>query len=266
MEKQAKERLSLCRRIAKKAEAILKRKGAREKKGLNPLGHHSISADLEIEKMVAKELEQEASVLVSEEVGEIRLGGRNGEIVVCDPLDGSRNFRHGVPPYCIALSFSTSRAYPGIYFSYVKDLSCGNEFWADENAACLNGKRITTSRIMQLRGARIEIDCAKRMREYCGFLTLLASVKDTRRLGANALALCYLACGATDAFIDLRGTLSIVHVAGLHIAEKAGAAITDEEGAPILQKLELKASQRVAFVASANRRLHSAVLEQLRKG
>ena len=92
------------------------------------------------------------------------------------------------------------------------------------------------------------------------------TIKDTRRLGANALALCHLACTGIDAFIDLRGTLSIVHVAGLHIAEKAGAIITDERGAPILQKLGLKSSGRLAFVASANRRLHSAVLVQLGKG
>ena len=266
MEKQAKERLGLCRRIAKKAEAILKRKGSREKKGLNPLGHHSIVADLEIERMVAGELRNSASVLVSEEGGEIPLAGKSGEIVVCDPLDGSRNFRRGVPPYCIALSFSHSRAYSGIYFSYVNDLACGNEFWADEKSSFRNGKIISTSRLMELRDARIEIDQAKSMQDYGRFLPLLSSVKDTRRLGANALALCHLACGATDAFIDLRGTLSIVHVAGLHIAEKAGAVITGEKGEPALPALELKSSQRIAFVASANRKLHSAILEQLRKG
>jgi myo-inositol-1(or 4)-monophosphatase len=266
MDARARERLALCRRIAKKAGAILKSKGAAEKKGLNPLGHHSIVADLEIEKMVAGELANSASLLVSEEGGEIELKVRNGEIVVCDPLDGSRNFRHGVPPHCIALSFSKSRSYSGIYFSYVKDLASGNEFWACREKAYRDGKRIATSRTMQLQDARIEIDCAKRMQGYARFLPLLSRVKDTRRLGANALALCHLACGATDAFIDLRGTLSIVHVAGLHIAEKAGAALSDEKGTPLQPKLELKESERLAFVASANRALHAKVLERLGKG
>ncbi len=268
--------LRVCRRLSARAVEITRKKNARELLGMNAIGQRSIRADVEIENMAIEELKRAGigRVLVTEEKGEVELSDQfvqkdkwsiraereleKGEgIVVCDPLDGSDNFGLGVPFYCIALSFSRSRDYDDIYFSYVRDLSHGDEFYADEKFAYKNNKKIQTSRETRLERLIVEVDENKRG-NYADLLPLLSRVKDIRRIGANVLGLCYLASGATQMFIDVRGSLPAVHVPGMHIAQKAGAVITERDGKHL--KISLDINEKLSFVASANRKIHEKAL------
>ena len=254
--------LAICRNIGIASERTLKKLGERGKEKLtqNAAGHRSIRADLVLESLVIKSLSKKAALLVTEERGEVPLCGENG-IVVCDPLDGSRNYRNDVPAYCLALSFSKTRAYKDTFFAYVRNLSDGTEYWADKSAAYCNGRRIHASKNTELFSSVISIDENKR-REWGQFLPLLKSSRDLRRTGANVLDLCYLATGGLDAFIDIRNTSSVVHVPGVFIAQKAGAYITTETGGRLSPCLAIE--NNIAFIGAGNRALHNKITKLIK--
>jgi myo-inositol-1(or 4)-monophosphatase len=80
----------------------------------------------------------------------------------------------------------------------------------------------------------------------------------------NALELCYVADGTTDAFVDLRGKLRTTDMAAATlILREAGATITTPENTPLANPLS--PTETVEFIASANTVLHQIILETLRK-
>jgi myo-inositol-1(or 4)-monophosphatase len=88
---------------------------------------------------------------------------------------------------------------------------------------------------------------------------LIQATKHIRHFGANALELCYVADGLTDAFVDIRGKLRATDVAaGFFIVKQAGGIVTDLKGKPIDLKLDPK--QTVKFVASGNGEIHEKIL------
>jgi len=96
---------------------------------------------------------------------------------------------------------------------------------------------------------------------------LIYSTKHIRHFGANALELCYVANGLTDAFVDVRGKLRATDAAaGFFILSEAGGIVTSPEGKPIDLRLDPK--ETVKFVASGNRDIHEKILRliKVRKG
>jgi fructose-1,6-bisphosphatase/inositol monophosphatase family enzyme len=78
---------------------------------------------------------------------------------------------------------------------------------------------------------------------------LIQTTKHVRHFGANAPELCYVADGAADAFISIRGKLRATDVAAAWlILGEAGAIITKPDGTPLNVKLDPR--QKVEFVAS----------------
>ena len=62
---------------------------------------------------------------------------------------------------------------------------------------------------------------------------LIEKSKHIRHFGANALEVCYVAAGLTDAFVDLRKKIRTTDVAaGFLIAKEAGAIVTDAKQQP----------------------------------
>ena len=65
-------------------------------------------------------------------------------------------------------------------------------------------------------------------------MSIIERTKHIRHLGANALELCYVADGTTDAFIDIRGKLRTTDMAAAWlIIQEAGGTITTPEGKPL---------------------------------
>jgi fructose-1,6-bisphosphatase/inositol monophosphatase family enzyme len=72
-----------------------------------------------------------------------------------------------------------------------------------------------------------------------------------------------VADGTTDAFIDIRGKLRATDMAAAWlIVQEARAKITTPDGKPLNIKLNPK--QKVAFVASANQRIHKTILNLIK--
>jgi myo-inositol-1(or 4)-monophosphatase len=94
-------------------------------------------------------------------------------------------------------------------------------------------------------------------------MSIIERTKHIRHLGANALELCYVADGTTDAFIDIRGKLRTTDMAaGWLIIQEAGGTITTPKGKPLNVKLDPK--QKVEFVAAANPTIHKILLDMIR--
>ena len=88
---------------------------------------------------------------------------------------------------------------------------------------------------------------------------LIQQTKHIRHFGANALELCYVADGLTDAFVDVRGKLRGTDVAaGFFIIKEAGGTVSSPDGEPVDVKLDPKAT--VKFVASGNAEIHQKIL------
>lgn len=232
--------------------------------GINPLGQKTMKVDAAIEDFVIKSLMEEGvgGRLVTEEKGEVKLKGRG--VVVLDPLDGSNNYQRNVPSYGMIISLADGDYYGDITHSYIIDLTTGREYWAVRGGgAFINGRKTKTSREKDLAKCILEYDPNHNQGIYDRITPLLKSVKDVRRFGANALALCYIASGAHHLFVDLDNGLSVIHAAGLKIAEEAGAVVTDVKGNRI--NPPLRPDSTLSFVCSANKSIHKKALRLLQE-
>jgi len=256
----------LFRDIGRQAREILKDiDNPLEVVGTNHLGQHTMRVDQVLEDMVIERLNDSklGNFLVTEERGEVELEGGSLTFVM-DPLDGSNNFKRRVPFYGLAISAAGGRDYNDITHSYIIDLANGDEFWAVKGkGSFMNGDETHTSTETNLEKCIVEYDC-NLLDQYDLILPTIRKFRDHRRFGANAVALCYIANGAHHCFIDIRDGLSIVHAAGMKIAEEAGAIITDDRGNPL--SLTLSKDTKLRFVCSANEEIHKKVIGLLGAG
>jgi myo-inositol-1(or 4)-monophosphatase len=124
-----------------------------------------------------------------------------------------------------------------------------------------NGEKIATSKLSSLEEAVIGLDLnTYKVKEVAAQLTnLIGQTKHIRHFGANALELCYVAEGLTDAFVDIRGKLRTTDVAaGFLIVKEAGGIITAPDGQKVDAQLDPK--QKLKFVASGNPQIHRLIL------
>ena len=128
-----------------------------------------------------------------------------------------------------------------------------------------NGQKIAPSQLASIESAVVGLDLnAFKVLEIVPRLAgLMQKTKHVRHFGANALELCYVADGTTDAFIDIRGKLRTTDVAaGWLILKEAGATITTPDGEPLNAKLSPK--QHVSFIAAGNPKIHRIILDLTR--
>jgi len=95
-------------------------------------------------------------------------------------------------------------------------------------------------------------------------IRVFEQTKHLRHLGANALEICYVADGTTDAFIDIRGKLRVTDIAAAQlILKEAGGIITTLQGTELDAPLD--ATQRVSFIAAANKTIYDKIQKLLKK-
>ncbi len=195
--------------------------------------HNLVSyVDKQTEQMVIaalRELLPEAGFIAEE--GSATYKGERYKWVI-DPLDGTTNFVHGLPPYCVSLALMDGDE---VVVGVIYEVTLGEMFYAwKDSDAYLNGRKITVSKVDQLENALIAIGFSySALTGSEGFLDKIAwyqlHTDGIRRLGSAAADLAYFACGRVDAFTHVR--LSPWDVAaGALIAERAGAVVTDFSG------------------------------------
>ncbi len=225
--------------------------------------------DLEAEKAIVDVLLGHglSFTLISEESGVKRFGEKPEEAyVTADPIDGTTNITRGIPFYATSLAVSTKPELRTVHTALVADLHHDVTYTAVKGGgAKRNDEEIEPSEQADLAEAVIGVDLnTYKARELAPQLTgLIERTKHIRHLGANALELCFVADGTIDAFIDIRGKLRATDTAAAWlIVKEAGATMTTPEGRPLNVKLD--PTEKLTFVASANKKLHKAILSLLK--
>ncbi|OGP94732.1 MAG: hypothetical protein A2157_01295 [Deltaproteobacteria bacterium RBG_16_47_11] len=153
---------------------------------------------------------------------------------IIDPLDGTTNYFHGFPCFCVSIGLEVEgEVKMGVV--YVPPL---NELFHAEKGkgAFLNGERTVVSRVDRLRKSLLctgfpydvheQVDFY--LRYFRQFLTKSFAI---RRPGSAAVDLSYLAAGRFDGFWEFKLHAWDVAAASLMITE-AGGKVTDLQGRP----------------------------------
>jgi myo-inositol-1(or 4)-monophosphatase len=201
--------------------------------------------------------------LISEESGFEKYGSNPEDCyVTLDPIDGTTNLVRGLPFYASSIAISRKPVMSEVYAGLVTDLSRDVTFMAMEGkGAYRDGEKIKPSSVTSLDEAVIGLDLnTYKVKEIAPKLTgLIEKTKHIRHFGANALELCYVANGLTDAFVDIRGKLRTTDVAaGFLIIKEAGGLVTTPDNKPINVKLDPK--QSLKFIAAGNTQIHQTIL------
>jgi myo-inositol-1(or 4)-monophosphatase len=225
--------------------------------------------DLAAEKAIVETLQQcgISFTLVSEESGVKKFGETPKQCyVTADPIDGTTNLVRGLPFYASSIAVSAEPVLSSVYAGLVADLFHDTTYTAQKGkGAYRDGERIKPSQRVSLDDAVVGLDLnTYKVREIAPQLTrLIEETKHIRHFGANALELCYVAEGLTDAFVDIRGKLRPTDMAaGFLILREAGGIITTPEGKALDAKLDPK--QKVKFVASGNPHIHKTILSLIK--
>lgn len=175
-------------------------------------------------------------------VGEEQQGaqGSDRELVwYVDPIDGTTNFAHGHPFFCLAMGLVERDATGGEtpIAGIVIAPALGVEWRGARGlGAFRNGQRCAVSRTAKLEDALLGSGFpAKRAHtadnNYAPFLAIDAASHGVRRCGAAAMELCFVADGAYDGFWDI-GLKAWDVTAAIAIVHEAGGRASDLHGGP----------------------------------
>jgi len=133
-------------------------------------------------------------------------GTQGSEFVwIIDPLDGTTNFIHGFPVYCVSIALAVKGK---IEQAVIYDPSRNDLFTATKGrGAYMNERRIRVSKRIDLRQCLISTGFPFRPGDnFNNYLRMMADVMQRtaglRRPGAAALDLAYVAAGFTDGFFE----------------------------------------------------------------
>lgn len=150
-----------------------------------------------------------------------------------DPLDGTNNFAHGYPVFCVSIALVDSE---GIHLGCIYDPNRDETFFSEKGkGAYLNGNRICVSKTSELESALLATGFPyHRKRGKLGFsietlVHFLERVQGVRRGGSAALDLAYVACGRLDGFWE-QHLKPWDMAAGVLMVEEAGGNAGDYSG------------------------------------
>jgi myo-inositol-1(or 4)-monophosphatase len=160
---------------------------------------------------------------------------RGGRLWFVDPLDGTTNYAHGVPHFCVSVGVVDEQgALAGaVYQPLLDDMYAA----ARGQGATLNGEKIRVSQRRPLSQSLLATGFpydvwTKPEAPLRLFSLALKKGRGIRRFGAAALDLAYVASGRFDAYFEL-GLFPWDVVAGSLLVQEAGGAVSDLRGKPL---------------------------------
>jgi myo-inositol-1(or 4)-monophosphatase len=174
-----------------------------------------------------------------------------------DPLDGTTNFLHGIPLFCIAIGLERDgEMVCGVVYNPILD-----ELYTAEKGqgAFVNNRRLRVAARKTLVESVICTGIPHRGRPgHDRFLreckALMAQVSGIRRTGSAAIDLAWVAAGRFDGYID-HGLQAWDIAAGMLLVREAGGYATDVDGGPGLLE--------TGNIVAGNQAVHKALLEVL---
>ncbi len=153
---------------------------------------------------------------------------------IIDPLDGTTNYAHGYPCFCVSIGLEHERRMElGVIYDPMRD----EMFTAERGeGASLNGRRIGVSPTGNLSGALLctgfPYDVRERSEFARHFANFIMNAQAVRRDGAAALDLAYVACGRFDGFWE-EGLKPWDVAAGSLMVAEAGGRVSNFSGGPL---------------------------------
>jgi myo-inositol-1(or 4)-monophosphatase len=179
-----------------------------------------------------------------------------------DPLDGTTNFAHGYPVFCVSMALehraaSKAQRIAGVVYDPTRD-----EIFTGElgKGAQLNGKTISVSKITQLKESLVATGFPSHKRHknpnifFYHQITLRSH--GVRRAGSAALDLCNVACGRFDGFWEFNLNPWDT-AAGALIVEEAGGKVSRFDGSPF----QLDSKETLA----SNGTVHDALVQEFQR-
>ncbi len=170
--------------------------------------------------------------ILAEESGESGQAGKSEYQWIIDPLDGTTNFLHGFPKYCVSIAL----LHRGVLSQAVIYDPVSDELFTASRGggAFLNDHRIRVSKRIQLGESLIGTGFPFRdfthMEAYLAmFKDLIPKAAGIRRPGSAALDLAYVAAGRYDGFWEA-GLAPWDIAAGCLLILEAGGMVSDLEG------------------------------------
>lgn len=187
-------------------------------------------ADLASEKLIIERIRShypKHSILAEESGEAISLDGVNTWKWIIDPLDGTTNFAHGYPCFCVTLALEhDGEIVVGVTFDPTR-----NELFAAEKGkgATLNNKPMRVSETEKLSESLIITGFPydfKQREDFAKHLTqFLLKSRGVRRDGSAAIDMAYVACGRFDGFWE-EGLNPWDVAAGVLLIEEAGGRVS----------------------------------------
>jgi myo-inositol-1(or 4)-monophosphatase len=195
--------------------------------------------------------------IFSEETGVIQ--GNDEHIWYIDPLDGTVNYAHQVPIFCVSIAYAS---HGNLHLGAVYDPMRDEMFIAERGqGAYLNRQPIRVSLTTELQKSLLVTGFPYNawntpQDNFANFVKFGKLSQGVRRLGSAALDLCYVAAGRFDGFWELALNPWDVAAGGL-ICEEAGARVTNVDGGADY----LSPPQSVIACTAG---IHSRMLDELR--
>jgi len=170
---------------------------------------------------------------------------------IVDPLDGTTNYAHGLPIFCVSIALEKAGE---VVLGVVHDPIREETYVAERGeGATLNGEPIrvsdTDEPIRALIATGFPYDRVQMPEALDLFGRFEVLSRGMRRLGSTALDLCYVASGRLDGYYE-RGIWAWDIAAGSLILEEAGGKVTDYRGGELdLEGREIVASNGAMHLA-----------------
>jgi myo-inositol-1(or 4)-monophosphatase len=195
--------------------------------------------------------------VLSEEIGNLNM--ESDYVWIVDPIDGTVNYAHTVPVFCISIALEIKKE---VKLGMVYNPVSGERFFSEAGkGAYLGERKISVSNISSLKDGLLVTGFpygAKNNLDHCidHFNNFIKFGLPIRRLGSAALDMCYVAAGRFEGFWEV--SLNPWDVAaGYLILKEAGGKITDFTG----NRYSIYNKQLLA----TNGKVHDQMIEVLAK-
>ncbi len=217
-------------------------------------------ADLASEALIVERIKSHfpRHAILAEEAGNAVVTGKEGgHKWIIDPLDGTTNYAHGYPCFCVTIALEhQGEIVLGVTYDPTRD----ELFTAEKGrGAALNGKPIRVSGTDELGNALLVTGFPydiKHREKFARHLTeFLLTSRGVRRDGSAAIDLAYVACGRFDGFWE-EGLNPWDVAAGKLLIEEAGGIVSYYDGS--------KFSVYTPPIVTSNGLIHQQMLNVLR--
>ena len=217
-------------------------------------------ADLASEALIIERIKSyypKHSILAEESGEAVVTGGDTSWKWIIDPLDGTTNYAHGYPCFCVTIALEhNGEIVIGVTFDPTRD-----ELFAAEygQGATLNGKPMRVSAAEKLSDSLVVTGFPYNFKSKPNFerhLTeFMLGSRGVRRDGSAAIDMAYVACGRFDGFWE-EGLNPWDVAAGYLLIEEAGGRVSYYDGS--------KHSIYTPPIVASNGLIHSQMLEVLK--